>query len=411
MNTSKTFQRWLRTCAVWVVSSVVLVPVVSAFDDIASVGSELHASITALTDKNIIRGYADSTFRPNQLITEKEWALLVLRKDQSSPNVAAYSNLPITRLAALRLLAEQWQLPWLSESAVSLFTDVPTEDSAVVNFFFHSGIIHGYENHQFKPYQSLTRAEAAKVLYLSLQFWAPEVLSSSCHPSCSPSPVPTPTSVPTAVVGITQSVVRIVDVSPTSFGPGDQGSVLFTLSNNGRPLTGMQYGDEYMVSVLSGSIDIDTVSEIGNGLYQIFFHVRPQAAPGPINIRITAFVGDVFSTDINEFLNAKNQVVVSSPTVSLAQLVPQTLGASDTAQIIVSPRGINGSSVSGLDIDAYVSKGSGTITSPVVESPAGSGVYIGTFKASTVRAQSFEITVRINNVGSRPQTTITGYVR
>ncbi len=407
MNTSKTFQNWLLTSVVVLVSSIVMLPVVGAvtFNDLAAVAPELQTAIAELTDKGIIQGYPDSTFRSNQLITEKEWALLVLRKDQVSPNVGAYTDLPINRLAALRLLAEKWQLPWLSESSVSLFTDVTMENSSVVNFFFHSGIIHGYDNHQFKPNQSLTRAEAAKILYLSLQFWAPQVLNPS-----SPSPTPTPTSSPTSAL-ITQSVVRIVDVSPTSFGPGDQGSVLFTLSNNGRPLTGMQYGDEYMVSVLSGSIDIDTVSEIGNGLYQIFFHVRPQAAPGAINIRITAFVGDTYSTDINEFLNAKSQVVVSSPTVSLAQLVPQTLGASDTAQIIVTPRGINGSSVSGLDIDAYVSKGSGTITSPVVESPAGSGVYIGTFKASTVRAQSFEITVRINNVGSRPQTTITGYVR
>lgn len=387
------------SCLVFLGNTVVAQAI--TFSDVDGVASDLRDAVQQLTDQGIIRGYLDGTFRPNRDISEKEWALLVLRMVRNDPDVSRYVDTPITRLQALKMLAREWELPWQNESQVGVFRDVATiQDIALVNFFYYSGVIKGRTITEFGPGFTLTRAEAAKILLLAQSFWKPIKTS-----------LPTPTPLPTSVV-ITQNVVEIVDVSPLTLGPGGMGSILFVIRNNARLQSGMVYNQDYFVSVLDGNVSIISSTEIGNGLYQVVFKASPQSGQGTVNIQILAMMGGSYRTDINEYLRNKQQAQIATPKISLARLIPSTISSGNEAQIIVTPQDHNGNSVTGLVVSAEITRGSGTITATPVETPAGSGVYIGTYKAGSGRGgEAIEITVRIENISSRPETVISGTVR
>ncbi len=371
------------------------------FSDLGGIAPDLKDAVQKLTDQGIIKGYGDGTFRPNRDISEKEWALLVLRAVRESPDVGVYSDRPITRLEALKLLAREWRLLWQNESQAPIFKDLAIfQDNALVNYFFYSQIIKGRTTTEFGPGLTLTRAEAAKILLLAKEFWQPTKTSL-------PTPVPLPTGIP-----ITQNVVEIIDVSPMTLSPGETGSLLFVIRNSDRLETGMMYNQNYFVSVLDGNVDIIGSTEIGNGLYQVVFKASPQSGPSNINIQILVLLGGSYRTDINEYLRHKQSAQVTTPQISLARLVPSNISSGNEAQIIVTPQNYNGSPVTGLEISAELTRGSGTITAQPIETPAGSGVYIGTYKAGSGHSgQEIEILVRIDNIASRPQTIIRGTIR
>lgn len=372
------------------------------FNDTSNLAPDLLNAVTRLSDQGVIQGYGDSTFRPQRSISEKEWGLLVGRTIHNSDPVGL-SDQPITRIGALYLLAVTWHIDWSKESLAHQYSDIHSNsDTQLVNYFTRLNVVRGRGDGTFSPDSNLTRAEAAKVLLLAQQSM---LNRTSDNVSSSESVVLTPTQ-----VNITQNVVEIIDVSPLSLSPGQTGSLFFTIKNNGDLETGLVEGEDYRASVISGDVRILGASELSNGLYQVTFQALGNATAGPVNIRITAFMGSVFSTDINQFLQQRAQAQVSTPRMSLAQLIPNRFYSNQKAQILVTPQGIGGASVTGLDISAEVTKGSGTIIEPVTESPAGSGIYIGTYQASGSGRQDVEITVRINNIASTPQTVIYGTI-
>ncbi len=380
-------------------SQVQLTLAAAQFSDLAGVAGDQLDAITSLSSSGVIKGYGDGTFRPQALISEKEWGLLVSRAIHDQDDTGL-TDQPITRLGALYLLSAMWHLDWHQETLAANFSDVySNSDIQVVNYFSRKGIIHGRSTTEFVPQGMLTRAEAAKVLSLAQSNVLTNGQINQTNNISS--------SVPLTSAGlqVTQNVVEIIDVSPLNLGPGQTGTLLFTIKNNGDLETGLQEGTDYRVSVLSGDVHVTSVSELGNGLYQAMFQASTNAAAGPVNIQITAFMGTTFHTDINQFLQQRAEAQVS-----LAQLVPNRLYSNQKAQIIVTPQGIGGSSVTGLDISAEVTHGAGTIIEPVVESPVGSGIYIGTYQATGSGGQDVEITVRVNNLSSRPQTVVTGHI-
>ncbi len=361
----------------------------ATFSDLSGVADDLIASITELEMQGIVHGYGDGTFHPNATVSEQELARMLLRSRGEPENVSLYSGSALTRIEALRLIKTLWRLETASTAQTS-FADVGSNDQHLVALFTEKDIVHGYSSLVFGPNAYLTRAEAAKVV----------LRSRSAFPLTSP-----------PALTISQNVVQIVDVSPMTLQPSGSGSVLFTIKNNGDLKSGLVYRDDYIASVVSGGVRITGSSEIGNGLYQLTFIAPANAPSAPVNIRITVFMGSVYSTDINEFLANKYQAQVSEPRVSLAQLVPNVIASGNTAQIIVTPRTTNGNPVSGLEIVAEVTKGAGDIIETMAENPAGSGVYIGTYKARGASGSEIEITIRVNNLASRPQTTVRGTVR
>lgn len=372
------------------------------FTDIGSLSGDLLEAVTTLSNQGIIRGYGDSTFRPQQSISEKEWGLLVSRTVHG-PDLDGLSDEPITRIGALYLLAATWNIDWSKESLARQFSDIYSDsDTQIVNYFARLNVIKGRSPTTFAPDGDLTRAEAAKILLLAQRLLLGTSNTSGQFPE---SVVLRPSQ-----VNITQNVVEIIDVSPLSLSPGQIGTVFFTIKNNGDLETGLQEGSDYRVSVLSGDVRILDSSEFGNGLYQVTFQASTNAAAGPVNIQITVFMGSVFSTTINDFLQHRADAQVTAPSVSLARLVPNRFSSNQKAQILVTPQGIGGAPVTGLEISAEVTKGSGTIIEPVTESPVGSGIYIGTYQAMGSGRQDVEITVRINNIASTPQTIIRGTI-
>lgn len=372
------------------------------FTDTSTLSVDLLDAVTSLSGQGIIQGYGDGTFRPQQSISEKEWGLLVSRAVHN-PDSAGLSDEPISRIGALYLLAATWHIDWSKESLAHQFGDVHSNsDTQIVNYFARLHVIQGRTATLFAPDGYLTRAEAAKILLLAQRALTDPTNSSD---SSSDSVLLTPSQ-----VTITQNVVEIIDVSPLSLSPGQIGALFFTIKNNGDLETGLEEGIDYRASVLSGDVRILSASELGNGLYQVTFQASTNAAAGPVNIQITAFMGSVFSTDINQFLQQKAQAQVTAPSVSLARLIPNRFYSNQKAQILVTPQGIGGSPVTGLEISAEVTKGSGTIIEPVTESPVGSGIYIGTYQATGSGRQDVEITVRINNIASTPQTIIRGTI-
>lgn len=362
-----------------------------AFPDTAAIASDLSMAIDSLAGEGIVRGYEDGTYRPNNTISVQEWARLLLRTKSLPENVDTYLSLPISRIDALKLLLTVWQVSPLE--ATSSFVDIPPSEQSTVAYFEQKNIVRGRALGMFAPQSPLTRAEAAKILFLARQS---NLLA---------------TSLPTTAVTVTQNVVEIVDVSPMTLTPSGSGSLLFAVRNHGDGLTNLAYNQDYFVSVLSGGVIITGTNELGNGLYQVLFRAPSYVPAGPINIQIAAMVGRGYRTDINEYLRNKNLARADREVVSLARLIPSTISSGDTAQIIVTPQDGRGDPVTGLDVVAEVTRGSGDIVSPVMETPIGSGIYVGSYRARGTAGSQVEITVRIDNIASRPQTIIHGTVR
>lgn len=109
----------------------------------AAVFSDTHSNwaqsaIQSLSGKNIISGYPDGTFRPQEQVTRAEFSALLVK--------------------ALALK--------LDTSGMQTFSDVPTTSWAYpsIETVRKTGLVSGYPNGIFMPGKSITRAEAMAVL-------------------------------------------------------------------------------------------------------------------------------------------------------------------------------------------------------------------------------------------------------
>ena len=157
--------------------------------------------INELTQKGIINGYTDGTFKPNNTLTRGEFLKLIITA--SIPDLdfskvtpkyyhwaASYVTVaenygviekdqilgtnidkPISRIEVIKILSlcdinirGARNLP--NENALS-FRDIDglsEKEAALLSHAVSKGIINGYSDGTFKPNNSLTRAEATKVL-------------------------------------------------------------------------------------------------------------------------------------------------------------------------------------------------------------------------------------------------------
>jgi len=98
--------------------------------------------IYSAAERDIVQGYPDGTFRPDS---------------------------PVNRAEALKILLAAVALPELEvESGTGTFSDVPSDAwfSPVVAQAAGYQLLSGYPDGTFRPEQSITRAEAAKLVYL-----------------------------------------------------------------------------------------------------------------------------------------------------------------------------------------------------------------------------------------------------
>ena len=146
-NKSKNHRKFLGASISTAVVASAVAPVmvpsaqanVQSFPDVQST-QFFYNAVTDLSNRNVINGFKDGTFRPYQTVTRAEAA----------------------KMLSLALGLE------ISNTKNSRFTDVKTSDwyygyvSALVN----AGIISGYEDKTFRPHETLTRAQMAKIITL-----------------------------------------------------------------------------------------------------------------------------------------------------------------------------------------------------------------------------------------------------
>ncbi len=101
--------------------------------------------IQALAAKNIITGYPDGNFRPNQPVDRAEFATMLQR---------AFNQKPIQELDA------------------STFTDIPSNywATAAIQEAYQTGFMAGYPNNQFLPNQRITKVQVLVSLASGLRY-------------------------------------------------------------------------------------------------------------------------------------------------------------------------------------------------------------------------------------------------
>ncbi len=158
--------------------------------------------ISTLTDSKVINGYNDGTFRPNGTITNGEFIKLVMAScmppyidiSEAEPNFNHWAapyvwlaetyglidtndinaetvDLPITRIEMVRLISKADIImknnPQQFETETE-FMDVAMlqlNDLYLLRHAVSRGLITGYTDGTFKPDQTMTRAEAATMIY------------------------------------------------------------------------------------------------------------------------------------------------------------------------------------------------------------------------------------------------------
>lgn len=171
----------------------------SLFKDIESV-PWASSFIQRLEKLKIIKGYDDGNFHPNYNITRAEILKIAINASGSEipeVNGAGYpfydvrwsedwfaahaqwahvnrifdlqdqntfnANQRTTRIEALRAIMYAFNAT-LDYSGVSQFVDVNQEDSVFVNAAVSSGLLGGYSDGTFRPYNLITRAEITKII-------------------------------------------------------------------------------------------------------------------------------------------------------------------------------------------------------------------------------------------------------
>lgn len=143
--------------------------------------------INACVENDIIAGYGDSTFRPNNNVTVAEFIKMVVKSVdyqlvRSGENVwpdfyietAKYNmlvlddefdnyDLPITRSQAVNMLSRIIDLSDVKESK-NKFKDIEQENKKVILKLNKLGIINGYEDNTFRGEKNITRAEAIVII-------------------------------------------------------------------------------------------------------------------------------------------------------------------------------------------------------------------------------------------------------
>ena len=155
-----------------------------------------------LTSKNVINGYKDGTFKPNGTVTNAEFIKLVVMAalpdwidiDDAESNLNHWagpyiwiaerygvitsgsinlSNIdkPITRIEMVRIITRADLLMRgnsLSTNEKIKFKDVLSLNNDDLLYLRHAcskKLITGYSDNTFKPYNNMTRAEAATMIY------------------------------------------------------------------------------------------------------------------------------------------------------------------------------------------------------------------------------------------------------
>ncbi|WLR50678.1 S-layer homology domain-containing protein [Bacillus tianshenii] len=197
----KSFRKFLATSVTTAVVASAVAPLASAasFTDVQS-GDWFSEAVDYLTSENILNGYEDGSFKPQGELTRAEAAKILATalnldtEGAADPNfsdlsaghwafdyVAALTeagvingyedgtfqpNKKVSRAEVAKMVAESYDA---GETGTSSLTDIDGHwAKGYIAALVDEGVINGYEDNSFKPNNTITRAEAAKVIYETL---------------------------------------------------------------------------------------------------------------------------------------------------------------------------------------------------------------------------------------------------
>ena len=161
--------------------------------------SHYYEAIFELTERGLIQGYADKTFKPNAKITRGHIATILSRMLDLEPDKSVkFSDLPnshafydvasavvsaglmtthsgnkfdskqyLTRYEYAEILAKAFELKAITNKVP--FTDVSANDQSKIQAVYDHGIMTGKTAKKFDGFSTLTRGQAALTLYRTIQ--------------------------------------------------------------------------------------------------------------------------------------------------------------------------------------------------------------------------------------------------
>ena len=191
----------LLLCFSMVLSMICTISYAKEFPDVDSSHWAIEY-ISKLSDEGVINGYDDGTYRPEGTVKRSEFLKLVMAavwpsyldlEEVPAPFdhwAAPYVGLaeidgvlekgeytlenieePITRIEMAKIIAkadmyEKYNSAQYGEQLGFLdIGELDTEDRLLLTHAYVSGLIKGYDNGTFKPNKTMTRAEAATMIY------------------------------------------------------------------------------------------------------------------------------------------------------------------------------------------------------------------------------------------------------
>lgn len=157
--------------------------------------------VNDLSDKGVINGYDDGTYKPSNTLTYGEFMKLIMTSSAPDVKYDLITELPfehwaapyikaalnygvidegeitseninsqISRMEVVKILSkcDIMVRENMQKAVYQPFTDIGNISDEEFTYLTHAiaiGVINGYEDNTFKPENKLTRAEAAKILY------------------------------------------------------------------------------------------------------------------------------------------------------------------------------------------------------------------------------------------------------
>ena len=155
-------------------------------------GAWYYDSVAAMTDAGVIDGYSDGSFRPDGTVTAAEFVTMTARitggdtgendgywagvqmeyaygagwvSEELVPR--AEPDTPVTRALACKIVAAALSLSYPAGTVLP-FEDSAEVDNALLSSvlaMYANGLIDGFEDNTLRPNETLTRAQAAALLY------------------------------------------------------------------------------------------------------------------------------------------------------------------------------------------------------------------------------------------------------
>lgn len=147
------------------------------FSDVKE-GNSHYGAIMELSQRGIIHGYPDGTFKPNEVVTQSQAAKMVAGviglKGSEQEIIATLKqkgileksfkmNTPVTRYQMATMITKALQLP-TSDTITNTFTDVATENQQAVETLFANHITTGTTATTFSGEKFVTRGQLASFI-------------------------------------------------------------------------------------------------------------------------------------------------------------------------------------------------------------------------------------------------------